>query len=136
MDGIENALLISTYSDNQYKIEKNFIDTAKKAGVKHLVKFSAIGADADSPSLILSNHGQSEKYLKKSGLRYSIVRHNIFMQNFVDFYGKDIKKKRELKLPIKNAKCGYVDIRDTVRVITKVLKSNGKKEQLIRCNGA
>ncbi len=129
MDGIDNALLISPYSDNQYKIEKNFIDVAKKAGVKHLVKFSAIGADPDSPSLILKNHGQSEKYLKKSGLRYSIVRHNIFMQNFVDFYGKDIKKKKQLKLPIKNAKCGYVDVRDTVRVITKVLRSNGNKSK-------
>lgn len=135
MEGIENALLISPYSDNQYKIEKNFIDTAKKAGVKHLVKFSAIGADPDSPSLLLKYHGQSEKYLKKSGLRYSIVRHNIFMQNFVDFYGKDIKKKKELKMPIKNAKCGYVDERDSVRVITKVLTSNGNKSSAYDATG-
>ncbi len=129
MEGIENALLISPVSENQYKIEKNFIDSAKKAGVKHLVKFSAIGADPDSPSLILRNHGQSEKYLKKSGLRYTIIRPNIFMQNFVDFYGQDIKKKKQLKLPLKNAKCGYVDIRDTVRIITKVLTTNGSKNR-------
>lgn len=129
MDGIENALLISPLSENQYKQEKNFIDAAKKAGVKHIVKFSAIGADPDSPSDILKAHGQSEKDLKKSDLRYTIIRPNIFMQNFVEFYGQDIKKKKQLKLPLKNAKCGYVDIRDTVRVITKVLTSNGSKNK-------
>lgn len=129
MDGIDNALLISQVSDKQYKIEKNFIDAAKKAGVKHIVKFSAIGADPDSPSEILRAHGQSEKYLKKSDLRYTIVRPNIFMQNFVEFYGQDIKKKKQLKLPLNNAKCSYVDIRDTVRVITKVLTTNGSKNK-------
>ena len=129
MDGIENALLISSLSENQYKIEKNFIDTAKKAGVKHIVKFSAIGADPDSPSLILRNHGQSEKYLKKSGLKYTIVKPNIFMQNFMDFYGNEIKKTKQLKLPLKNAKCSYVDLRDTVRLLTKVLTTNGNKNK-------
>ena len=129
MDGIENALLISPVSENQYKIEKNFIDTAKKAGVRHIVKFSAIGADPDSPSLILRNHGQSEKYLKKSGLKYTIVKPNIFMQSFVDFYGQDIKKKKQLKMPLKNAKCGYLDIRDAVRLTTKVLTTKGSKNK-------
>ena len=129
MDGIENALLITPLSENQYKIEKNFIDTAKKAGVKHIVKYSAIGADPDSPSLILRNHGQSEKYLKKSGLKYTIVKPNLFMQSFVEFYGHDIKKKKQLKMPLKNVKCGYLDVRDMVRLTTKVLTSNGGKSK-------
>ncbi|MEM7008270.1 MAG: SDR family oxidoreductase [Thermodesulfobacteriota bacterium] len=135
MDGIENALLISPVSENQFKIEKKFIDAAKKSGVKHLVKFSAIGADPDSESMILRNHGLSEKHLKKSGLRYTIVRPNLFMQNFVDFYGHEIKKKKQLKLPLKNAKCGYVDLRDTVRVITKVLTTNGSKNRTYEVTG-
>ncbi|MEX0999428.1 MAG: NAD(P)H-binding protein [Thermodesulfobacteriota bacterium] len=48
MEGIESALLISPITEGQFKLEKNFIDAAKKAGVKHVVKYSAIGADPDS----------------------------------------------------------------------------------------
>jgi len=135
MEGIENALLISPITDSQFKLEKNFIDAAKKAGVKHVVKYSAIGADPDSSSLILRSHGQSEKYLKKSGLRYTIIRPNIFMQNFIEFYGQDIRKKKQLKLPLRNAKCGYVDIRDTARLIRKVLTSNGHRNKTYTLTG-
>ena len=135
MDGIENAFLMSPIGENQFKLERNFIDAAKKAGVRHIVKYSAIGADPKSSSSILKHHGQSEQYLKESGLRYTIVRPNIFMQNFVDFYGEQIKKKKEIRLPLKNAKCAYVDVRDTTRLIRKVLTSNGNKNTTYTVTG-
>ncbi len=136
MDGIENAFLLPPTSENQFKLEKNFIDAAKEAGVKHLVKYSALGADPDSPSTILKYHGQSEKYLKDSGLRYTLIRPNLFMQNFVNFYGQQIRKKKEIRLPLKNAKCGYVDVRDTVRLINKVLTSKGSKNKIYTITGS
>lgn len=136
MDGIENAFLLPPTSENQFKLEKNFIDAAKEAGVKHLVKYSALGADPDSPSTILKYHGQSEKYLKDSGLRYTLIRPNLFMQNFVNFYGQQIRKKKEIRLPLKNAKCGYVDVRDTVRLINKVLTSNRSKNKIYTITGS
>lgn len=135
MDGIENAFLLSPISTNQSKLDKNFIDIAKKAGVEDIVKYSAIGADSESESAILRNHGESEKYLKKSGLRYTIIRPNIFMQNFVDYYGQHIRKKKEIRLPLKNAKCGYVDARDTARLIKKVLTSNSQKNKTYTLTG-
>ena len=135
MEGIENAFLLPPNTENQFKLEKNFIDAAKEAGVKHLVKYSAIGADPNSPSTILKYHGQSEKYLKDSGLRYTLIRPNLFMQNFINFYGQQIRKKKEIKLPLKNAKCGYVDVRDTARLIKKVLISNGNKNKTYTITG-
>ena len=136
MEGIENAFLLSPVSDDRFKLEKNFIDAAKKAGVQHIVKYSAIGADPKSPSSILSQHGQSEEYLKDSGLKYTIIRPNIFMQNFVDYYGQQIKKKKEIRLPLRDAKCGYVDVRDTARLIRKVLTSNGNKDKVFTVTGS
>ena len=136
MEDAENAFLYSPVSDNLFKIEKNFIDAAKKAGVKHIVKYSAIGADPKSPISILSQHGLSEEYLKESGLRYTIIRPNIFMQNFVDFYGSRIRKDKEFRLPLKEAKCAYVDARDTARLIRKVLTSNGNKDSVYTATGS
>ena len=135
MDGIENAFLLPPITENQFKLEKNFIDTAKKAGVKHIVKYSAIGADPKSPSTILKYHGQSEEYLKDSGLTYTLIRPNLFMQNFVDFYGQQIRKKKEIRLSLKNARCGYVDLRDTARLIKKVLTSNENKNKTYTVTG-
>jgi uncharacterized protein YbjT (DUF2867 family) len=135
MDGRENAFLLPPITENQFKLEKNFIDAVKEAGVKHVVKYSAIGADPDSPSAILKYHGQSEEYLKDSGLTYTLIRPNLFMQNFVNFYGQQIRKKKEIRLPLKNARCGYVDVRDTVRLIKKVLTSNENKNKTYTVTG-
>lgn len=57
------------------------------------------------------------------------------MQDFVEFYGQDIRKKKQLKLPLRNAKCGYVDVRDTARVIKKVLTSNTAKNKTYTLTG-
>src|SRR3990170_1997813 len=99
MEGIEHAFLLPPNSENQFRLERNFIDAARESGVKYLVKYSAIGADPDSPSRLLKWHGEAEKYLEQSGIRYSIVRPNIFMQNFTNHYAGRIREEKEFRLP-------------------------------------
>ena len=55
-----------------------FIDKAKEMGVKHVVFNSSLHADSDeqNPLRIV------EKHLAKSGLAYTILRPNFFMENF------------------------------------------------------
>ncbi len=135
MDGIEHAFLLPPGTKDQVELEKNFIDAAKETGVRYIVKYSAIGADPDSPSELLRWHGESEKYLEQSGLRYSIVRPNIFMQNFVNYWGEQIRDNREFRLPFKDAKCGWVDVRDVGRLIAKVLTENGRSGNVLTITG-
>ena len=135
LDGIEHAFLHTSNTENQVKLEKNFIDAAKESGVKYIVKYSAAGADPDSRSTLLRRHGKSEQYLKDSGLRYAIVRPNIFMQNFVSYFGSDIRDDRKIYLPLNKAKCGYVDVRDTTRLIAKIITQNGHKKKIYDITG-
>lgn len=135
LDGVEHAFLLTPNSDNLVKLEKNFIDAAKECGVKYLVKYSALGADPDSRSALLRRHGKSEQYLKDSGLRYAIIRPNIFMQNFVNYFGAEIRDDRKIYLPLNKAKCGYVDVRDTARLIANVITQNGHKKKIIDVTG-
>ena len=135
MDGIEHAFLLPPNSENQVRLEKNFIDAARQSGVRYIVKYSAIGADPDSRCDLLRWHGESEEYLEHSGLRYSMVRPNIFMQNFVNFYADSIREKREFRLPLKDAKCGWVDVRDIGRLIAKILTQNGNSEKIYTVTG-
>jgi uncharacterized protein YbjT (DUF2867 family) len=135
LEGIEHAFLLTSNTDNLVKLEKNFIDAAKESGVKYLVKYSALGADPDSRSALLRRHGKSEQYLKDSGLRYAIIRPNIFMQNFVNYFGSDIRDERKIFLPLNKAKCSYVDVRDTARLIAKVITQNGHKKKIMDVSG-
>ena len=135
MDGIEHAFLLPPESKDQVKLERNFIDAARESGVRYVVKYSSIGADPDSPCELLKWHGESEQYLMQSGLRYAIIRPNIFMQNFVTFYGDSIREDREFRLPFKDAKCGWVDVRDVGRLIAKILTENGRTGSVFTITG-
>lgn len=135
LDGVEHAFLLPPTSENQFALEKNFIDAAKEAGVKYLVKYSAMGANPDSPCRLLRWHGESEEYLRNSGIRHSIVRPNIFMQNFVSLYARSIREDKEFRVPFGDAKCGWVDVRDTGRLIAKLLTENGNKNNVLTVTG-
>lgn len=135
MEGIEHAFLLPPNTGDQFKLERNFIDAAKEAGVIYLVKYSSIGANPDSSSRLLRWHGEAENYLAQSGIRYSIVRPNIFMQNFTNYYARQIREKREIGLPFGDAKCGWVDVRDVGRLIAKILTENGHQNSVLTATG-
>src|SRR5262245_53250053 len=65
MEGVDRALLLSPPSDQLVEIEKEFVDSAKRCGVQHVVKLSAFGAAPDAAEGFCKWHGISEEYLKK-----------------------------------------------------------------------
>lgn len=56
------------------------IDAAKAAGVKHFVYISALGTGADHPTDFYRTKYKIEKYLKSSGLSFTILRPTPFME--------------------------------------------------------
>lgn len=58
---------------------RNLIDAAKAAGVKHFIFMSAQGADPNSPVPFVQAKANTEDYLRQSGMNYTILRPNIFM---------------------------------------------------------
>jgi uncharacterized protein YbjT (DUF2867 family) len=69
--------------DNPETVEKqgnrNLIDAAKAAGVGQFIFVSAQMADPDSPVPFLAGKGQAEQHLQASGLPYTIIAPNAFM---------------------------------------------------------
>ena len=135
LEGVEHAFMLSPDCGNQFEMEKNFIDAAREAGVKYLVKYSVIGASPDSPSRLLRWHGEAEEYLRGSGLRHTIVRPSVFMQNFSTHFAQSIKENREVRLPFGEAGCAWVDVRDTARLIAKLLTENGNSDGALTVTG-
>jgi uncharacterized protein YbjT (DUF2867 family) len=57
----------------------NLIDAAKNAGVKQFVFVSTLGADPNSPIEFVAAKGRTEQRLRDSGLTYTIIAPNIYM---------------------------------------------------------
>jgi len=59
---------------------RNLIDAAKTAGVKQFIFVSVAFADPQSPVPIFQAKGRTEDYLRESGLPYTIIAPNMFME--------------------------------------------------------
>lgn len=62
---------------------RHLIDAAKAAGVKQFIFVSVLGADPHSPIPFLQAKGQTEAYLRESGLPYTILAPNGYMEIWV-----------------------------------------------------
>jgi NAD(P)H dehydrogenase (quinone) len=64
--------------EERYYLHRNAIDAAKKVGIKHVIYTSLTwgGPLGDEPSVagVLQAHLKTVKYLKQSGLQYTIIR--------------------------------------------------------------
>jgi len=76
------------------ELSSNFLKEIINSGnIKHIVKLSVMGAESE-PGIIGSRlHRQVEKMIEDSGIAFTFVRPNFFMQNFVTFFSRSIKEQ-------------------------------------------
>ena len=82
LHGVERAMLISSSDPTMVETQSSFIDSARKAGVKHVVKLSGIIPELDSPFRFARMHAEIEKRLETSGLAYTHLRAGEFMPSY------------------------------------------------------
>jgi uncharacterized protein YbjT (DUF2867 family) len=124
LDGAERAFLLLPNGEHQEANEKQFTDLAVAAGIKHLVKMSSMEAVADAETPIPQAHWASEEHIRASGLDWTMVKPNFFMQNLLTSAGA-IKQQRKFFLPMGDGKTGMADARDIGAVCAEVLTGEG-----------
>jgi NADH dehydrogenase len=62
---------------------RNLIDAARQAGVAHFIFISANGAEPGSPVPFLAAKGKTEQHLEASGLAYTILAPEAFMDVWI-----------------------------------------------------
>jgi uncharacterized protein YbjT (DUF2867 family) len=65
---INRAMLISSSAPDMLDVQSNFIEAARKAGVRHVVKLSGIMPELHSAFRFARMHGEIEKRLETSGM--------------------------------------------------------------------
>jgi uncharacterized protein YbjT (DUF2867 family) len=125
MQGIHELFLLTPNSERQVGYVVQAIAAARRAGVKHIVRLSVMGADVD-PGIIFGRlHFAAERELKLSGIAWTMLRPTFFMQNFINYYGVHPNKDGEIRLPHGQGKAAWIDARDVGEVAAKVLSTGG-----------
>ncbi|MCB1625724.1 MAG: SDR family oxidoreductase [Pseudomonadales bacterium] len=124
LKGVSSAVLIYPNAEHQLALEKLFVDQAVAAGVKHIVKLSSPEALEHMKNPVHQTHYRSEQYIKKSGLAWTMVRPNFFMQNFLG-NAATIKSEGKFYLPMGDGRAAMTDTRDAAAVIAQVLTTPG-----------
>ena len=82
LEGVTSAFVVCSPIPQLIELESNMLDACKESGVKHVVLNSAMGA-GDYTKSFPSWHHKVEDKLKASGMSYTILRPNGFLQNIV-----------------------------------------------------
>lgn len=121
---VEKLLILLPNSQGQLELEKQLVDLAKKAGVRHIVKMSSMEAKANADSAIPKIHWASEEHIRKSGLAWTMVKPNFFMQNLLAS-ARSIKENKSFSMPMGNGKTAMSDTRDIGAVTAEALAGKG-----------
>jgi uncharacterized protein YbjT (DUF2867 family) len=81
--GIERSFLLTNSSEQAEAQQSTFVAVARREGVRHIVKLSQLGADPGSPVRFLRYHAAVENAIRASGMAYTFLRPNLFMQGLL-----------------------------------------------------
>jgi len=122
--GVDRAMLISSSDPIMLDVQTNFIDAAKQAGVKHVVKLSGIMPELDSAFRFARMHGEIEKRLEASGMAFTHLRAGEFMPAYFRQV-PNITAKGAMFLPMEDARIASIDVGDIAEIAAKVLTGSG-----------
>lgn len=134
MNGVDKVFFVTPGVPNMVELSSNIIQAAKQAGVKHLVKLSGAGAELEAITLA-KWHRAAEKEIEQSGIAYTFLRPNSFMQNIVNFNSYTIKDHGAFYAPMGDGKVALIDARDIAKVAFRVLTEEGHENRAYYLSG-
>jgi uncharacterized protein YbjT (DUF2867 family) len=134
LQGVDRAMLISSSDPAMLDVQSNFIDAAKKAGVKHVVKLSGIMPELDSPFRFARMHGEIERRLEASGMAFTHLRAGEFMPAYFRQV-PSIVNRGVLALPMEDARIASIDVVDVAEVSATILTSAGHEGKIYPLTG-
>jgi uncharacterized protein YbjT (DUF2867 family) len=115
MKGVSTVVLVSPAIPAQ---ELNVVASAVRAGAGHVVKITS-KASADSPIARRRGQAEIENGLIASGLGYTLLRNNAYMQNFL-MAAPSIAKTSSFGSAARDGRVGMIDTRDVAAVAAEI----------------
>ena len=134
MEGVQKVFLLSNPSEQQVKLQSNAVQAAQMAGVRHIVKVSAIGTSLESPLQLARMHAATENEIMNSRMVWTFLHPHSVMQNWLSL----VNQVREMGVFFsftKEGKYAPVDARDVAAVAARVLTEPGHEFKTYELTG-
>lgn len=127
--GVEKVLFVSG-SDvmNRMAQHENVVKAAAESGVKHVVytSFQRKNETETSPIwMVAQSHIQTEKWLKASGMGYTFLRNNLYMDFLPGFIGDAVLETGVVFVPAGNGKVSAVLRSEMAEAAATILTTSG-----------
>jgi uncharacterized protein YbjT (DUF2867 family) len=124
LEGVEQVFLTCANHPLQVAWETAAIDEAETAGVRRIIKLSALGAEVGAPVAFFDAHGQIEEHLRATSLSWVLLRPAFKMSNLLAA-APGVQQAGALILPGAGAKVAMIDPQDIADVAVEVLAGAG-----------
>lgn len=132
MAGVERVFLVVPPVEDLVRLERGVVEAARRAGVGHLVKASVW--DARTENFIFGRpHRIMEEEIERSGLAWTFLQPNGFMQNLLNFAGL-IRQTGVFPFP-DGGRVSWIDTRDIGRVAAAILAGGGHEGRSYELSG-
>lgn len=135
--GVDKLLIISTDSISvpglRLKQHVNAIAAAKRAGVKHIIYTSLTNTDK-SPISFAPDHFGSEMAIKDSGIPYTILRNNWYIENILGSLAQAVSSG-QLVHSTSHGKVGFIAREDCAQAAAAIINSDKFKNVTLDVTG-
>jgi NAD(P)H dehydrogenase (quinone) len=122
LDGVDSIFMVTGYTVDMLRHSKALIDYARMVGVSYVVHLGACGGD-DTEVAHYGWHQFVERYIQWSGISFTHLRPEIFMQNLFGYGGVPVVSAGVIRHYVGKARLSWVDGNDIAAVAAVCLRN-------------
>jgi uncharacterized protein YbjT (DUF2867 family) len=122
LEGVVVMLLAGRDSPDSVSQHRRVLAAAHRAGVRHIVKLSAIGASPRSPVALMREHHEVDEEVRKGPADWTFLKPHLFMQNLLRAT-ESVRSEGRLATPMGQDRFPLVDTCDVGAAAAVVLRN-------------
>jgi uncharacterized protein YbjT (DUF2867 family) len=121
LKGVAVILLAGRDSPNSVSQHRRVLTQVRQAGVRHVVKLSAIGASPESPIALMREHHEVDEEVRRGPASWTLLKPHLYMQNLLRA-AIAVRREGRLAAPMGPNRFPLVDTRDVGAAAAMVLR--------------
>ena len=122
LKGVDRVFLVGPPNAQLTALERKAMEAIAHSDVRQVVKLSAMGG---REAIFTRQHAESEDHIRSTGVPYTFLRPNGFMQNMANYNSPTINTQNAFYGSEGDGRVSHIDIRDVAAVAVKVLTEDG-----------
>lgn len=135
LDAVRALFLVTPLEERMPEVAAGVVDAARERGVRRIVRLSALGAGPRADTGLGRVHRAVEECVEESGIAWTHLRPNSFLQNFAVYAGAEIRAAGAFRMPQGDGRVSALDVRDLAAVAVEALLADGHTARAYELTG-